>query len=91
MTYALNLADDNRILSACVVLPNGNYDGMPVVDKLPGGETGEEKNIHEWRFVNGKYEYDPLPNEETEPPRTTEERLSELEEAFQLILSGVTE
>ena len=35
MKYALKLAEDNRILSACVVLPKGNYDGMPLVDALP--------------------------------------------------------
>jgi hypothetical protein len=88
MTYALNLADDSRILSSCVVLPNGSYDSMTVVDKLPGGETDEEKNINNWRFVDGEYVFDPLPNEEKKQPRTTEERLSELEEAFQMILSG---
>lgn len=43
--YALNLAEDGRILSACVVLPNSNYDGMPRVDYLPEG------NIYEYRYV----------------------------------------
>lgn len=52
---ALNLSADNRILSACVVLPNGNYDGLPIVETIPDG------NLPDYRFVNGKYVYDPLP------------------------------
>ena len=55
MKYALNLAEDKRILSACLVLPNGNYDGMPIVDTLPDGD------ITDYRYVKKKYVYDPLP------------------------------
>jgi hypothetical protein len=55
MKYALNLAEDKRILSACVVLPDANYDGMPIVKKLPEG------NISDYRYIDGKYVYDPLP------------------------------
>lgn len=87
MKYALNLAEDNRILSACVVLPNGNYDGMQIVDYLPEG------NLFEYRFeldenldtgeLSWSYEHDPLP--ETEQPETeqvpsAEERIATLEE-----------
>lgn len=53
--FALNLAKDNRILSAWKVLPNGNYDGMPIVDTLPEG------NIYEYRYADGEYIHDPLP------------------------------
>ena len=60
MKYALNLAEDNRILSACVVLPNGNYDGMPFVDELPEGD------ISDYLYIDGQYVYDPLP--EPVPP-----------------------
>lgn len=66
MKYALNLAEDNRILSACVVLPNGNYDGMPIVDVLPEG------NIYEYRYVNGEYIHDPLPEPEQPEPEKPE-------------------
>lgn len=85
--YALNLSDgDYRILSACVVLPNGDYSNMTVVDTLPEGD------ITDWRLVDGEYIFDPLPEQEqAEPVRSTEERLTELEEAFALILSGVVE
>ena len=55
MKYALKLAEDKRILSACVVLPNGNYDGMPIVDTLPDG------NIAEYLYINNEYIYDPIP------------------------------
>lgn len=29
MKYALNLSEDNPILSACVAFPNGDYNGIP--------------------------------------------------------------
>ncbi len=55
MKYALNVAEDKRILSACVVLSNGNYDGMPIVEELPDGD------VTEYRYINKQYVYDPLP------------------------------
>lgn len=55
MKYALNIAEDNRILSACTVLPNGNYNGMPIVEELPEG------NLPDYRYIHDKYVYDPLP------------------------------
>ena len=58
MKYALNLAEDNRVLSACVVLPNGNYDGMPIVDILPEG------NLLDYQYIDGEFIYNPLPKEE---------------------------
>ena len=77
MKYALNLAEDNRILSACVVLPNGIYDGMPLVDVLPDGD------VYKYRSVDSKYIHDPLP--EPEQPETNqilsaEERIATIEE-----------
>lgn len=61
MYSALNLNAQNRILSAWRVLPNGNYDGMPIVDTLPDG------NIVDYLYVNGEYIYDPIPVVEVEP------------------------
>jgi hypothetical protein len=55
MTYALNLSDENRILSAWDILPDGNYDGMPIVDTLPSG------TMLDYLYVNGGYVYDPIP------------------------------
>lgn len=56
--YALNLSEDNRILSACSILPNGSYDSMAKVDNLPDGD------ISDYLYVNGEYVYDPLPKPE---------------------------
>lgn len=73
MKYALNLAEDNRILSACDVLPDGIYDGMPLVDVLPDGD------IYEYRYENGEYIHDPLPKpEQPEPEATTDDVLNAL-------------
>ena len=60
MKYALNLAEDNRILSACVILPNRNYNGMPIVKELPDG------NIYEYIYVDDEYIHNPLPVVEVE-------------------------
>lgn len=80
MKYALNLAKDNRILSACVVLPNGNYNDMPIVDTLPDG------NLPDYLYVNEKYVYDPLPEPdpvEPEEPASDESVWDELDAAYQ--------
>ena len=73
MAIALCLFNDNRIHSAWKVLPNGNYDGMPIVDTLPEG------NLPDYRYIDGEYVYDPKP-EQTEPEAepTTDEVLNAL-------------
>jgi hypothetical protein len=58
---ALNLSNDNRILSAWRVLPNGNYEGMTIVDTLPDG------NLPDYRYVDGEFVHDPLPKPSTYP------------------------
>lgn len=82
--YALNLdKNTGRILSACVVLPNDNYDSMPLVDSLPEG------NITEFCYINGEFVYKPLPKLEVVEIPTTEDRLSALEAAMlEMILGG---
>lgn len=73
MAYALSINKDNRILYACVVLQNGNYDGMPIVDALPAGD------ITEYRYENGEYIHDPLPEpEQPEPDATADDVLNAL-------------
>ena len=59
--YALNLADDGRILS--VTFEQYAAPGMPIVDNIPDG------NVNNWKFVDGQYVYDPLPV----PPEPTPE------------------
>lgn len=60
MRYALNLADDGRILS--VTYEQYAAPGQPIVDALPDGD------INDWLFVNGEYVYDPLPAPEPPAP-----------------------
>ena len=73
MKYALNLSEDNRILSACVVLPRGNYDGMTIVDNLPEG------NLPDYLYENGKFVHNPLPKpEQPEVEPTTDDVLNAL-------------
>lgn len=61
MASALCLYEDNRIHSAWKVLPNGKYDGMPIVEELPEG------NLPDYRYIDGKFVYDPLPKPTTIP------------------------
>lgn len=63
--YALNLSEDNRILSACIALPSTPAD-LPRVDALPEGD------INDWLFVNNEYVYDPLPKPPTPEPTADE-------------------
>lgn len=80
--YALNLAEDGRYLSSCdssIWCP----DGAPVVDSLPTGETDEEKNLHNWRFVDDQWIYDPLPEPELPEPIPEASVWDELDAAYQ--------
>ena len=67
--YSLNLNTDNRILSACVCLDGFEYTN--IVDTLPDGD------ISDYKYIDGEYVYDPLPEPEpvsVEP--TTDEVLN---------------
>lgn len=77
MKYALNLSEENRILSACVVLPNGNYGGMPIVETIPEG------NLPNYLYINGKFVYDPLPEPEPVEPSEAGSVWDELDAAYQ--------
>lgn len=92
MKYALNLAEDGRILSA--TYPQFAPADAVCVDALPDG------NLYEYRYVNGEYIHDPLPTPEQpeEEPDALETRVETLEadstemrEALDMILAGVTE
>lgn len=65
MKYALSLDSDKRILSAWTVLSIGKYDGMPKVDTLPDGD------ITDYKYVDGQYVYEPLPEPEPTPTEPT--------------------
>ena len=68
MKYALNLAEDNRILSATYE-QYAPADAV-LVDELPDG------NIADYLYQDGEYVYDPLPEQETVEEPTTEEILN---------------
>lgn len=75
--YALNIGEDNRILSA--TYEEYAVEGMPIVDALPSGETPEENDISNYRYVDGEYIYDPLPQPEPPAPaETTDDVLNAL-------------
>lgn len=57
--YALNLADDGRILSA--TYPKHAPADAVTVEALPDGD------ISDYRYESGHFVYDPLPEPETEP------------------------
>jgi len=71
MIYALNLSQENRVLSA-------TYDkyaprSQPRVDTLPEG------NITDYLYINNEFVYDPLPvPPEPVPEPTAEEILNAL-------------
>lgn len=92
--YALNLAEDGRVLS--ITYEKYASEDMPIVEEFPEGNT------YEYRYVDGEYVHDPLPQGETEPTAPAEptlfERVNALEteatetrEALDMILSGVIE
>lgn len=84
--YALSLSENNRILCACVMLPNHDYSNMTIVDTFPDG------NLPDYLYVNGEYVYDPLPDPEpVEPTPTLEDRVSAVEDQleFTKIILGV--
>ena len=75
MKYALKIDENKRILSACMVLSNGDYHDMHLVDDLPDGD------ISDYLYIGDQYTYDPLPKpEQPEPLLTQEERIAALEE-----------
>ena len=81
--YRLNLAEDGRVLS--ITYSKYGTPDMPEVDEFP-------KKATEYRYVNGEFIHDPLPKQEpSEPAPTIGERVTELEEALDMILKGVTE
>lgn len=81
--YALNLGDGGRILSACVVLSIGNYEGMPQVGSLPEGD------ISDYRYLGGEYVYDPLPEPEPPEPEPTAGNYVTYDELAAAIREGV--
>lgn len=70
--YALNLAEDGRILSA--TYPKYATANAVIVNALPEG------NIADYLYINGEFIYNPIPIPEPEVVPTQEERIAALEE-----------
>ena len=71
--FALNLGEDGRVLSATFDL--FAPEKQPRIQVLPQG------NLMDYRFNEGDFVYDPLPEEETPIRQTLEERIARLEKA----------
>lgn len=61
--YNLNLDADNRILSACVCLDGFEY--INIMETLPEGD------ISDYKYIDGKYVYDPLSEPEPQSEEST--------------------
>lgn len=73
--YALNLAENGRILSA--TYPQYAPVGAVIVDALPEGD------ISDYRYVGSQYVYDPLPEPEHPEPAPPEDSVwDELDAAY---------
>lgn len=69
--YALNLAEDGRVLSATE--DQYGAEGQPRVETLP------EDDIYDYKYVDGEFVYDPLPQPEPpEPVETADDVLNAL-------------
>ena len=82
MTYALNLAEDGRVLS--VTFEEFAVEGMPIVDSIPEGDASQ------YRYENGEFIYDPVPVEEVEELPTQLDRI-ESQIAYLAMMTGNTD
>lgn len=74
--YALNLAEDGRVLSA--TYPKYAPADAVIVEALPEGD------ISDYLYVDGQYVYDPLPEpEQPEPAPSGDSVWDELDAAYQ--------
>lgn len=64
MMFALNLGENGRVLSA--TLPEYAPSTQPQVESLPEGD------LYEYRYVDGDFIHDPLPEQEEETPTPTQ-------------------
>lgn len=70
MKYALNLDDEGRIL--CATYEKYAPAGAVIVDELPDGD------LHEYRYVDGEFVFDPIPVAEVVQEPTIDEIVNAL-------------
>lgn len=68
--YSLNLAEDGRILSACVCIVGQTYNN--IIDTMPDGD------ITDYKYIDGSYVYDPLPKPDPELQEPTADELLDI-------------
>lgn len=68
--YALNLDADGRILSA--TYESYAVAGMPIVNTLP------DNNIADYKYINGEFIYEPLPEPIQPQEPTTDDIINAL-------------
>ena len=81
----LRLGKDGRVL--CAAWYRVPPAGAVIVPRsaLPEGD------VTQYRYVDGEFVHDPMPEPEPETPAPTpEERITAMEEALELLLSGAT-
>lgn len=87
MKYALNIAEDGRVLSA--TYPQFAPADAVQVDALPDGD------ISEYRYIDGEFIHDPLPKPEADNTPTEAEdtaaMLIDHEYRLTLLELGITE
>ena len=81
--YAIKIDETGRLLYA--TKPIYADDECILVPSLPDGD------ITEYLYVNGGYVHDPLPVEVVERQPSLEDQVKELQEALEMLLSGVVE
>ena len=79
--YALNLDADGRILSA--TYESYAVPGMPIVDTLPDGD------ITDYKYIDGSYVHDPLPQPEPPQPEPPSGDYATYDELAAAIREGV--
>ncbi len=78
--YALNLAEDGRVLSATE--DQYGAEGQPRVATLPEGD------LYDYKYVDGEFVYDPLPQPEPPEPEPAPEYVT-YDELAEAIREGV--
>lgn len=78
--YALNLADDGRVLS--VTLDKYGAEGQPRVTEFP------QDDVSQYRFIDGEFVYDPLPDPPEPEPEPQEDYVT-YDELAEAIREGV--
>lgn len=89
--YALNLGEDNRVLSVCDVIEGQTYD--VIVENFP---KGDKIDVHDYLYIDGEFIHDPepKPDPQSTEPTAEEDALSMIvdhEYRLTLLELGVTE